>query len=793
MAGNPETIQCTSLVPRLIGSQEHMSRTPTCPFFVGFDGSVPPSNASSPVKSVISEPSTNPRARKETEEESGEEEVGLIKPTKKRQSTKKWFTDASIVMTDEDEDEVVPKKTKDKRRKTRQTHFTDPEDVMTADELAPPQKRRKSSRVTSQSSIDESVVTPPQSSGRQSSVVTKTPVSSPPAKSTKPPVAPKQRHASKAETPIEILEEETPAPVEHRRATRSGPAIPPPDDPIVEEYATPEPPPTKSKPKHTRTKSRQVSALSKIVSEVDKSHPRRTSRSAQPIVLPSTPQKEPPIPETEEIEELEPVAPTSKKRGRSVKSRVVDDDVPEVVPESHKPTTRWTRQSVAVPAVDAPAIDEETPVIEEKPAEVVVPKRKRASTRAKRAVSVAMEELPEIEEVETEIVPNVRTRNSTSLAATASFVVPNPEPEIEAVEEEVVIPAPRGRKPPKPRGQTTKSVVPEPTQDILVPIKPGRRGRTASKRDISTVLDGAVDTVSPPAKRKASNLRSIQKIPTPSEDSDDVFEDSKSTFSDAEEPPKKPKRGRGTLRSMSRRGFISEERETEDAPSTIYHSADDYLSSPTHKSALGKSKREMVSTAKKELEEEIWREKVANGEVGLQGSSEDDEKETGAEETGKKPTRTVRGKGAKGRKIKGNGKKGKITVVEISEDDASSVGESHALVVKAMISPLRPGPVLAEPDSDASSEDGRVEVVDQHVTPAPRKVLNWTPAKIDAVVPAPVPNGDMVKEEEEMTVEQWMRYVINDEVNRLEEECEKLVRNLEKEGNRARKLLENLV
>jgi hypothetical protein len=201
----------------------------------------------------------------------------------------------------------------------------------------------------------------------------------------------------------------------------------------------------------------------------------------------------------------------------------------------------------------------------------------------------------------------------------------------------------------------------------------------------------------------------------------------------------------------------------------------------------------MVSTAKKELEEEIWREKVANGEVGLQGSSEDDEKETGAEETGKKPTRTVRGKGAKGRKIKGNGKKGKMTVIEVSEDDASSVGESHALVVKAMISPLRPGPVLTEPESDASSEDGRVEVVDQHVPSAPRKVLNWTPAKIDAVVPAPVPNGDMVKEEEEMTVEQWMGYVINDEVHRLEEECEKLVRNLEKEGNRARKLLENLV
>ena len=74
-----------------------------------------------------------------------------------------------------------------------------------------------------------------------------------------------------------------------------------------------------------------------------------------------------------------------------------------------------------------------------------------------------------------------------------------------------------------------------------------------------------------------------------------------------------------------------------------------------------------------------------------------------------------------------------------------------------------------------------------------RKVVNWTPAKIEDVSPAPVTNGKIAEEEENMTVEQWMRWVINDEVNRLEVECEKLVKNLEREGDRARKLLENLV
>jgi hypothetical protein len=42
-------------------------------------------------------------------------------------------------------------------------------------------------------------------------------------------------------------------------------------------------------------------------------------------------------------------------------------------------------------------------------------------------------------------------------------------------------------------------------------------------------------------------------------------------------------------------------------------------------------------------------------------------------------------------------------------------------------------------------------------------------------------------------VEEWMRWVINDEATRLEEEGEKLVANLFREGERARRLLENLV
>src|SRR5204862_5084500 len=110
----------------------------------------------------------------------------------------------------------------------------------------------------------------------------------------------------------------------------------------------------------------------------------------------------------------------------------------------------------------------------------------------------------------------------------------------------------------------------------------------------------------------------------------------KSTFSDIEELPKPTARtttGRRITKSRSKT-LTSEEREPEDAPSTIYHSADDYLSFPTQSGVKGKSKREMVDNAKKELQEEIWREKVANGEVGIGGSSEDDEKESADEEKG---------------------------------------------------------------------------------------------------------------------------------------------------------------
>lgn len=133
----------------------------------------------------------------------------------------------------------------------------------------------------------------------------------------------------------------------------------------------------------------------------------------------------------------------------------------------------------------------------------------------------------------------------------------------------------------------------------------------------------------------------------------------------------------------------------------------------------------------------------------------------------------------------------------MEEEDESSAGESHALVVKAMISPLRPGPVIAEADleTEASSaeEDTNQLTPVRAAPPTTRKVLKWTPAKIEEVTPFAVTNGELTPEEEEMTVEQWMRWVINDEAKRLQDECEKLVKNLEREGERARRLLENLV
>jgi hypothetical protein len=108
-----------------------------------------------------------------------------------------------------------------------------------------------------------------------------------------------------------------------------------------------------------------------------------------------------------------------------------------------------------------------------------------------------------------------------------------------------------------------------------------------------------------------------------------------------------------------------------------------------------------------------------------------------------------------------------------------------------------PVPSEDSDDSSAAAEEDRLEpIANGQVTPMQspkRKVLNWTPAKIEGVVAVAMPNGTLVEGEEDMTVEQWMRWVINDEVNRLEEECEKLVRNLEREGDRARRLLENLV
>ena len=784
--------------------KEHKSRTPTCPFFVGLHSSLPASNASSPVKSVVSEPTTTTRS----------------------------LRNSAIEL--DDHPTPPSKQPQNKRRIKRQSTVEDDDpEIFSSVESPPPSKRRKSTRAPSESTQTTKPPPPP--------VVDPAPtVRHTPSKRKSGRVTSNSRKPRKSTVNIDSATETTdeidPTPVSNRRVTRSGLTLPPLEDDAVEtQDVSKDKAPVKSKGKHARTKSRNVSALSRIVSEIDKTPSRRATRTTQTVET-VDPTPEPLVEEQEEI--------PRKKRGRLVKAPDVDEEEDTLATIPPKTTTRRTRQSTAPETVDVDDEPSEQEVTAKQPKALVVPKRKRASTRTTRTVSAApVEELPDIEESEPEVIPNPHTRTSGRVPP----VIENPDTKGEEESEpadpepEEPLPAPprRGRKPTRGRAKSTNTVrnstISNPPEDPLpAPSKPTRGGaRTVSKRNISAVYPEP-EVTSPPAKRKASGLRSVQKLPTPSSeegissDEDDVFEDSKSIFSDIDDIPvrgtKSSRRGRGKtttqLRTSRSRPLTSEERETEDgAPSTIYHSADDYQSSPTQSSSgvTGKSKREMVDNAKKELQEEIWREKVANGEIGMGGSSEDDEKENAAEEKGKKPTRTVRGKGSKGRggaKAKSNGKKrGKlVTQAEVSEEDDpddgdQSIGESHALVVKAMISPLRPGPLVPVPSEDeedrtsdassaAAAEDRLVPIVNGHVTPVQspkRKVLNWTPAKIEEVVSAPVPNGVLAEEEEDMTVEQWMRWVINDEVNRLEEECEKLVRNLEREGDRARRLLENLV
>ena len=722
---------------------------------MGLSTSAPTSNTSSPTKQV-SEPSASRSLRKQD--------------------------------VDHEEDSPPPKQTKGKRRLTRQVEQDDYQEPISDVDSPPPAKRRKSTRVPSQT--DTSKASP----GATTKVSEGSPKNRKSRRITRNPPKPRKSSIATKETPIESAdEEEADAPIANRRVTRSGLSFPPiqdiPDELEPEPEPEPEPPvventtPVKAKGKAVRGKSRQVSALSKIVSEIDKTAPERTSRSRQSIVQP--PVEVDSISESVE-EPKEPSPPPKKKRGRQTKVRP-SDVVEDIAPP--KPTTRRrTKQSVVPePGVDEVESVEEEPVKPPKP--IVIPKRKRASTRANVSTSTISETLPDIQETE----------------STSSATKPDP---LETVESEVVpAPAPtRGRKPTQGRGRRTttrQSTIPETAEIVTIteePAKP-RRGRV-SKRDISAVYNDTAeeDKSLPTTKRK---VKSSQKLPTPPEDSDsDVFEDSKSTFSEPEEiivPVKKGRRGRSTFQNASQRGRkpLSEDRETE--VSTIYHSADDYHSSPAHDGVgTGKSKREVVDNAKKELEEEIWREKVASGEITVGASSEDDEKENAAEEKGKKPTRTVRGKGAKGRKLKASlMKKAKETITETEEEDASSAGEGHAMMIKAMISPAKPGPVVPEQESDENTdEEVAVNGVNGTVTPvnAPkRKALNWTPAKIEDVEPAPKPNGSLTEEEEDMTVEQWMRFVINDEVNRLQEECEKLVKNLEREGERARRRLESLI
>jgi len=557
-----------------------------------------------------------------------------------------------------------------------------------------------------------------------------------------------------------------------------------------------------------RGRNRKTPNINKSVAEPEPDPPvaRRKTRSSEQLAAKIESPKGP----VEDVEEIAPVPPKTK-RGRKTKAQ---DEI-QPAPQS----ARRTRHSNVSELSEEPQEEEEEPEPTPKPAKpIVVPKRKKGSARSTRTASAIVKELPEIEEDESE-PPRPKEKRRSIPVVEIPDSAPSPEPEEEKVEEqEILVPSSRGKK--ATRGRAARSsVLHKSSVKVLSPLQetkkpaPGRRGRV-SKRDISAVYDNVVEEPSPPPKRKASNLRSIQRIPTPSEEEDDeegssdIFEDSKSTFSDYEEAPsrKKSSSARVGRPRISRRSkaLASEEQEIEDAPSTIYHSADDYQSaphSPSQSSIMARSKREMVDNAKKELEAEIWQERVANGEITLGGSSEDDEKENAAEEKGKKPTRTVRGKGAKGRG-KARGRKGgqskvNSNVVSAAEDDGEiSTGESHALVVKAMISPLQAGPVVADQAASDESSAEELEMVNGHVTPvaSPRRtILNWSPAKIESIPTSATPNGILSAEEEEMTVDQWMKWVINDEVRRLQEECEKLVKNLEREGDRARRLLEHLI
>jgi hypothetical protein len=804
---------------------------PTCPFFAGLHKSLPSSTTASPIKSVPSESPTTTRSLRNTS--------------------------ATTVA------EEAPKN--NKRRQTRQAEADDDPEIFTTVESPPPTKRRKSTRASQaapkdeeETTVDEEPVQPARK-GRVASTERNRGVSrnfSSRRKSTaEPPASPANRRVTRsglvlpAPEVIEVESDEDEPPVEEEAHKKKTPAKPkgnhrktksriiaaePEDEPPAEEEppkaTTPAKPratrkgkgravavpdegsdddvqiiealPKEKTPANPKGRNRKTSTVNKVVAEPEPEPAvsRRVTRSSDQLSADLAASEE-----FIEVEDEPAPAPSKTKRGRQTKAKE------DIEPAQ---TGRRTRQSNISQPPDEPEEEEEEAETAAKPAKaIIVPKRKRGSARTTRAASSMTQELPEIEEDESEPAPQKNKRKSVAAIEIPVSTPSVEEPEEEEEEEEEIVAPPRGKKAARGRARSSvlrnSSITLSPVQETAKP----RRART-SKRDISAVYDDIPEAPSPAPKRKASNTRSIQRIPTPSEEeeevsSSDVFEDSKSTFSDLDEirSRKKSTSARPPVRRVNRRSkaAVSEEREMEDAPSTIYHSADDYQSSPrspSQSSVMGRSKREMVDNARKELEKEIWQERVANGEVGLGGSSEDDEKENAAEEKGKKPTRTVRGKGGKGRsKVKRKGAQSKVgsNVVSAAEDDGeSSVGESHALVVKAMASPMEVGPVVADQaGSDESSvEEVEVEMVNGHVTPVQsprRRVLSWSPAKIEAVPAAVVPNGVLSVEEEEMTVDAWMKWVINDEVRRLQEECEKLVKNLEREGERARRLLEHLI
>ena len=493
----------------------------------------------------------------------------------------------------------------------------------------------------------------------------------------------------------------------------------------------------KSKPKQSKPKTRQASVLTKSVKEIDKPRTRR-NRSAKGIhpdtkdgLLPEDANqynsKSPlkgqarvgNVAESRDVEQLSenptPVSPRTPSSGISSEAIQFNNEEPKA--EEPPIALKSGNASVQTVRTDSETVQESLGIDDTKP----VPYELPTSTKFDLPAIYASGETNDAEmQVELKGIPACATPVNSHAKGDERYERGGNE-EVSAFCSSKLLTSAKESSPPN---------------------KPAYPERMVITRDTSAI-EG--ETSEPPAK--AHENQWIEAISSPLENiKEGVVEDSKFTLSNEDALPINAEPNFGVLKSCLHAASAHEDR-----PPRRNFCREDSISLSSHSSVSCMTTPEMVENAKKELEED-W---VDNKDIEHQAACDEDRRDQSSQESGDKPAPIVQNKGQRAQESNNVDSDFDPVALDGTEDnDDESIGETPAFFMKAY-------PVFEGLYEDTSEEEKRTSN-GQATSMRSDEIPRWAPIK--PVVP--VINMDFT-EEANLSVEEWMNRVIDNEVTRL--------------------------